>query len=74
MNNGLVARKDIPQELVDKVGKIIFSLHTHEQGKKILEAMELSKYEAADDRAYDSVKVFLKKFEDEVRPIRTDDT
>jgi phosphonate transport system substrate-binding protein len=72
VNNGLVARKDIPQELVDKVGKIIFSLHTHARGKKILEAMELSKYEAADDSVYDSVRVFLQKFEDKVRPIRAD--
>jgi phosphonate transport system substrate-binding protein len=72
-NNALVVRKDIPQELVDKIGKIIFSLHTHERGKKILEAMELSRYEGADDRTYESVKVFLKKFEDEIRPIRADD-
>lgn len=72
-SNGLVARKDLPQELVDKVSKIIFALHTHKRGKKILEAMELSQYEAADDSTYDSVRVFLQKFEDEVRPIRLDD-
>lgn len=72
-NNGLVARKDIPKELVNKIGRIIFSLHTHDKGKKILEAMELSKYEAADNSVYNSVRIFLKKFENEVRPIRADD-
>ena len=69
-NNGLVVREDISQKLVNKISKIIFSLHTHERGKKILEAMELSKYEAADDNVYDDVREFLKKFENEVRPIR----
>ncbi len=72
VNNGLVARKDIPPKIVNKIGNIIFSLHTHPQGKKILEAMELSQYEAADDSVYDSIKTFLKTFEDEVRPIRTE--
>lgn len=72
VNNGLVVRKDIPQEIVDQVSKIIFSLHTHQRGKKILEAMELSKYEAADKSTYDNVKAFLDMFEDEVRPIRQD--
>lgn len=71
-SNALVVRKDIPQILVDKISKIIFALHTHEQGKKILKAMELSKYQAADDSTYDSVKVFLDKFETQVRPIRED--
>ena len=32
--------------------------------------MELSKYEKAQDATYDSVRLFLKRFEKEVRPIR----
>ena len=32
--------------------------------------MELSRYEEADDRSYDTVKLFLEKFEHEIRPIR----
>lgn len=69
-SNGLVVRKDIPQELVDKVGSIILALHTHERGKKILEAMQVSKYEAADDSTYESVRRFLEKFENEVRSLK----
>lgn len=69
-NNGLVARKDVPDALVDKIGEILFSLHTHAQGRKILSAMELSKYESAQDSTYDSVRDFLTNFENEVRPIR----
>ena len=69
-NNGLVAREDVPQELVTQVSEIIFSLHESKEGKEILSRMELSKYEKADDTTYDSVRVFLKEFEAQVRPIR----
>ena len=69
-NNGLVVRKDVSEDLVDTISALIFNLHTHAKGKKILEAMELSRYEEADDRSYDTVKVFLEKFEREIRPIR----
>lgn len=72
-NNGLVVRKDVPEEIVAQISKIIFSLHTHPEGKKILSAMELSRYEAAEDSTYDSVRAFLKHFEDEVRSIRSED-
>ncbi len=71
-NNALVAREDIPKELVDKVGQLVFSLHTNERGRKILKAMELSRYEPADESVYESVKVFIQQFEDKVRIIRTD--
>lgn len=72
-NNGLVVRDDVPEALVDKVAKIIFSLHTHEQGKKILKAMELSKFEAADNATYAPVREFIQKFESTVRKIRLSD-
>lgn len=69
-NNGLVARKDVPEELINTVSEIIFSLHKTPQGRLILSRMELSKYEKAEDSTYDSVRLFLKRFEKEVRPIR----
>ena len=69
-NNGLVVRSDVPKDILEQVSKIIFSLHTHEDGRKILGAMELSRYEVANDATYDPVREFLKHFETEVRPIR----
>jgi phosphonate transport system substrate-binding protein len=69
-NNGLVARNDVPDEIVQQVSEIITTLHTHEEGKKILEAMELSRYEKADEKTYEPVREFLKKFETRVRPIK----
>ncbi|SEH06347.1 ABC transporter%2C phosphonate%2C periplasmic substrate-binding protein [Candidatus Venteria ishoeyi] len=69
-NNGLVVRKDVPQALVDAVGSLLFQLHTHETGRQILAAMELSRFEAANYATYQPVREFLKKFEQQVRPIR----
>jgi len=69
-NNGLVVKNEIPDEIVEQVGNLIFNLHTHDEGRKILKRMELSKFEAADDITYDSVREFLAKFEKEVRSIR----
>lgn len=69
-NNGLVAREDVPQALVDEVGALLFALHTHARGREILAAMELSRFEAADYDTYRPVREFLARFETEVRPIR----
>ncbi len=70
VNNGLVARRNLPEALVREVGTIMFSLHTHAEGRAILAAMELSRFEKADDATYAPVKAFLARFEQEVRPIR----
>jgi phosphonate transport system substrate-binding protein len=68
-NNGLVVRDDIPDQIVDQVADLLFSLHTHEQGKKWLSRMELSKFEKADNETYAPVKKFLENFNKTVRPI-----
>ncbi|MBF0611903.1 MAG: phosphate/phosphite/phosphonate ABC transporter substrate-binding protein [Magnetococcales bacterium] len=69
-NNGLVVLDDIPQQLVEQIGKIFFKLHTHAEGKAILAPMALSQFEAADNATYQPVREFLTRFEKEVRPIR----
>lgn len=70
LNNALIARKDFPEDLLNQISDIVFTLHTHEKGKEILQRMELSKYEKADSRTYDEVNNFIKKFENEIRPVR----
>ena len=66
-NNGLVARNDIPRPLVAKVGKLLFELHTHAEGRAILERMELSRFEPANDATYEPVRAFLKTFNSQLR-------
>lgn len=67
INNGLVYKQTVPREVLQKIKKVIFSLHTHKRGQEILKKMELSKYEKANNETYDVVKVFLNGFEKEIR-------
>lgn len=69
-NNGLVVKKDIETTLIEQISSLIFNLHETNQGKEILKVMELSKFEKADDKTYESVRIFLDNFEKEIRPIR----
>lgn len=69
-NNGLVAKKSIDSAVVDKIAALIFNLHTTKEGREILKPMELSHFEKADDETYKAVRVFLEKFEKDIRPIR----
>jgi len=69
LNNGVVVRNDIPREIVDQVGAILFTLHETEAGRAILKPMELSQFESATDATYQSVNDFLKQFNLKIRNI-----
>ncbi len=69
-NNGLVVKDNIDSALIERVSNLLFNLHTTQEGEEILKAMELSKFEKADYNTYESVRIFLDKFEKEIRPIR----
>lgn len=69
-NNGLVVKIGTPQDVIDKVSKILFELHNSKKGIEILKPMELSRFEKADESRYAPVVEFLIKFEKEVRDIR----
>lgn len=68
-NNGLVARSDLPPGWVAQVGRLLFALHQNEEGRRLLAAMELSRFEPADAATYRPVRAFLGKFEAQVRPL-----
>jgi phosphonate transport system substrate-binding protein len=68
-NCGLMARKDIPQDLVDKVAQLLFSLHTRPEGQEILARMPLSKFEKADHQTYQVIRDFIQTFSTTIRPI-----
>ena len=69
-NNGLVARADVPPELVEQLGALLFGLHRHEEGRRRLLALELSRFEPAEDATYEPVRDFLARFESQLRPLR----
>ena len=68
-SNSLMARNDIPEDLIEKVSQVIFNLHKNERGRKILEKMELSKFEPASESTYLPVKIFIQEFSTTVRPV-----
>jgi phosphonate transport system substrate-binding protein len=68
INNGVVARDDMPAALQRKLAYLLDTLHTNEEGKLILERMPLSRFELADDARYRVVEEFLSRFEQTTRP------
>lgn len=66
VNNGLVARDDIPPEMVEKVRSLLVTLHTHEEGRRLLAALLLTHFENATEATYQPVRDFLKKYFKEI--------
>lgn len=69
INNGLVARKDIDPVLVQQVKELLIHLHEHAEGRKILQRMELSQFESADNNSYQIVRDFIALFSRQVRTL-----
>lgn len=68
-NNGWVVRQDLPTSLVTEFSDLLFALQNHEQGRKLLAAVPVSRFEAANDHTYLPVAAFLRTFAQTVRPI-----
>jgi phosphonate transport system substrate-binding protein len=69
INNGVVARDDVPKELVRRVAQLLDTLHRGDEGRAILARMPLSRFELADDARYRVIEDFLRKFGRDVRPL-----
>ncbi|OYY73835.1 MAG: phosphonate ABC transporter substrate-binding protein [Gammaproteobacteria bacterium 28-57-27] len=69
INNGVVARNDVPVEIARKVAQSLNSLHTTEEGKAILARIQLSRFELADDQRYKVIEDFLRAFSESVRSL-----
>lgn len=68
-NNGLVVRDDVPADVVEKVASHLFSLQENDTGRKLLEAIPLSRFEPANNETYEVVRTYVRRFSDEVRPL-----
>lgn len=69
INNSLIVRNDVDSDMVRKVESLLFRLHENKEGQAMLNKMELSRFEAANNDTYKPVETFLKLFNKEVRPI-----
>jgi len=69
INNGVVARDDVPEQLARRVAQLLDTLHTTVEGKAMLARMPLSRFELADDQRYRVIEDFLHKFSQTVYPL-----
>ncbi|BAK73526.1 phosphate/phosphite/phosphonate ABC transporter substrate-binding protein [Arcobacter sp. L] len=69
-NNGLVARNDVPEELINRIGNLLFNMHLDSKGMLILKKINLTHFEKANSETYDEVKDFINKFEKDIRVIK----
>ncbi len=68
-NNGWVVRNDIPRELVEQFSQRLFNLQNSVEGRKMLAAVPISRFEAASEQTYAPVQIFLDNFNKTVRSI-----
>lgn len=63
INNSLVARGDIPPQLVQHVADLLTHLHETPEGAVMLARLPISRFEAATDKSYDVVRKFMSEYE-----------
>lgn len=69
INNPFMVRKDVPERISVRVSELLLALHESDEGRRILEGMETSRFHAASDASYEPVREFIRRFEKEVRPV-----
>nr|WP_248009732.1 PhnD/SsuA/transferrin family substrate-binding protein [Vibrio amylolyticus] len=67
INNSLVVRNDVPENVVENIATLLTHLHEHEEGQKILQRIELSQFELANDDTYQVIRDFIKTYNDQVK-------
>ena len=68
-NNGVVARDDVPPEIVERIKARLLDMPNSAEGRAILARIPLSGFEPATEATYTPVRAFLKQFSATVRPI-----
>lgn len=62
LNNGLVARDDVPREHVQQVMAVLLGLPAEKRGQQILTRINVSCFERADAATYTPVREFLQNY------------
>ncbi|WP_415034201.1 phosphate/phosphite/phosphonate ABC transporter substrate-binding protein [Azonexus sp.] len=69
VNNSVMARRDLPAQLIAAVRQELLALSPEGEGENILNAMATARFHPAEDRDYTVVSDFVARFEREVRPV-----
>ena len=67
IQNAVLARDDVPADVIAGVRKALSHMHEDAEGRAILAAIETPSMDLADDRDYDRVEKFLTEFRAKVR-------
>jgi len=71
INNSVMIRNDIPDDVRQQVRALLTELHESEEGKAVLAAMAITRFLPASDKEYDVVRSYVERFEREVRKVAT---
>ncbi len=63
VNNALVARDDVPRELVQRVGALLFAMQETPEGARLLAEVPISRFEPASAETYEPVRIFLRAYQ-----------
>lgn len=69
INNSVMIRSDVPDDIRQQVRINLTGLHESEEGRSILSGMETARFLPASDRDYDVVRLYVEQFEKEVRKV-----
>jgi ABC-type phosphate/phosphonate transport system substrate-binding protein len=58
-----MAKSDLDKNLINQIKDVLINMHKDPDGKKILENIQLSNFEDANDQTFSIVDKFLKEFE-----------
>lgn len=62
VNQAIVARDDVPPELVARVAELMSTMHTTDKGRALLAKVPLARFEPASAAQYDKVRLFMEKY------------
>ena len=69
INNSVMVRNDLPAAIGEQVQQALAGVQATAQGRAILAGMETARFIPATDQEYDRVRVYVLRFEREVRPV-----
>jgi len=69
INNSLVARDDMPPDLVEKVATLLVTLKDTDSGRAMLDRLPISEFDRANDAQYDVIQSFLTAYSKSILPV-----
>ena len=69
INNSVMARDDLPKEIVKKVSLLLYGLNNSKLGQTLLHKADTARFQPATNVDYEIVNNFITRFEKNIRPV-----